>query len=718
MTSTVLSFSLFAAFAVFTAAVSFLVFTRKSKSAVNISFSLLCLSLCVWFSGFAGMLLNINSQNAALWEKISFAGTAFVSVLLLKFIYSYSKTLINERFFLFFYLFAAAAAVLNFYGSLFSQGASGWFVSGSHGSQSPLFLLIPSQLIIFTVLASKNLKEHLRTPELTSFKLRQILKIRASLILFFLVAAEQFLSYFLFPAYLIGSLSAVFFVSVIVFALGRYSFADVKIALARIFIFLFIASFTAGLSYFAWKLYDFWAAPAIVSFISAFIGAYIFRTSIEKTKDLFLAYQRKYHNTLIQAASGMAREHELDKLLKLLSIMVMRSVNVASAAVFIGNESGKHFECAYIRPSVSGEMLFPYSANHPFITFMKNKGKPFVTADLPIHIANSVSLPFKSSLIAPFFFKDGAQGFVVLGPKKNKVPFDRDDIKVFGTLARQTALAIENCMFFGEFKATQEKIFTAEKLASVGGLAEGVAHQINNRLNQFSMLSAELKLEIEDFVKSNADLVNSNGNLKKTMDYVSSMSDSLSENIKRTDGVIKGILNYARSEKYGNTHSEFPLREVFGTAVELLKLKHKLHKDLVFDFDFKDGDKIYAIRSQITESVYNVLDNAYEAVFEKMENLGEAEKETFKPVIKADLKYYEDKAVFSVADNGNGIKDENKVKIFAPFFTTKSSYKSGTGIGLYIVKRMIEENHGGKLSFESKVGQGTKIIFELPLKEG
>ena len=164
--------------------------------------------------------------------------------------------------------------------------------------------------------------------------------------------------------------------------------------------------------------------------------------------------------------------------------------------------------------------------------------------------------------------------------------------------------------------------------------------------------------------------------------------------------------------------SDFLLKEVFDLSIELLKLKHKLHKDFRIDFSFQDGDdKIYGIRSQITEAVYNVIDNAYEATKEKFEDLDPQRKESYKPLIKVGLKHTETKHICCIEDNGCGIKEENISKIFAPFFTTKSSYKSGTGIGMYIVKRMIEENHKGKIFFESKYGIGTKIIFELPKRQ-
>jgi signal transduction histidine kinase len=703
------------AFSAFCALTAFLVLSRRSKSAVNVSFSLLCIAFGVCFFASANMFSSQEAQKALTWGKIAFTGTVFSAVFLLRFIYAYTKTIAAQKFYAFFYLIAASAAALCFYTDLFYKGVSLHYF-GYYPRTAFLYALIPLQLIIFLFLNLKKLKEYLRKPDLTAFRHRQILQIRNAIFVLFVLAAEYALNFFNAPVYHIGALSIIIFISIAVWTLGRYTFTDVKIILTRVFVLLFIIGAIISLSYLAWKLAHIWIASTVVTFVLAVAGAYVYRAALDKTALLFLAEQKKYHNTLVQAASGMASEHELDRLLKITSMLLIRSVKVKNVAVFVGNESGKLFECMHARPAFSGEMIFPYSSAHPFVAFMKSKGAPFVAADMPLYITNSVDLPFKPSLIVPFFFNSGACGFIIFGQKTDGKSFNREDIKVFKTLARQTSLAIENCLFFDEFKSAQEKMFAAEKLASVGGLADGIAHQINNRLNQFSMISAELNLEIEDFKKDNADLLFGRKNLSETFSYITELSRALEENIRRTDAVIKGILNYARSDKSGEA-SEFHLKEVFDPAMELLKLKHKLHRDFKLELNFNDADKIYGIRSQIIESVYNVLDNAYEASIDKMESLKDEEKQKYVPYIKVDLKYTDEKSVFSIKDNGIGIKEENKVKIFAPFFTTKSSYKSGTGIGLYIVKRMIEENNNGRLSFESKYGSGTKIIFELPLKD-
>ena len=114
------------------------------------------------------------------------------------------------------------------------------------------------------------------------------------------------------------------------------------------------------------------------------------------------------------------------------------------------------------------------------------------------------------------------------------------------------------------------------------------------------------------------------------------------------------------------------------------------------------------------EGIYIIIDNAFEATEEKKNLLKNEEQMKYIPQIDISLTHKNDKSIIKISDNGIGIKEENNSKIFIPFFTTKSSSKSGTGIGMYIVRRMIVENHKGKIWFESKYMVGTDIIIELP----
>ncbi|MCQ9205977.1 MAG: ATP-binding protein, partial [Omnitrophica bacterium] len=109
-------------------------------------------------------------------------------------------------------------------------------------------------------------------------------------------------------------------------------------------------------------------------------------------------------------------------------------------------------------------------------------------------------------------------------------------------------------------------------------------------------------------------------------------------------------------------------------------------------------------------------DNAFEATQEKKDKLSQDGKTGYSPLIELKLTQEAVISFIEVSDNGIGVEKSNVHKIFAPFFTTKSSYKSGTGIGMYVVKRMVEENHKGKVWFSSTYGEGTKFFIELPKK--
>ena len=142
--------------------------------------------------------------------------------------------------------------------------------------------------------------------------------------------------------------------------------------------------------------------------------------------------------------------------------------------------------------------------------------------------------------------------------------------------------------------------------------------------------------------------------------------------------------------------------------------KHHLPDKLTITKNFKDTDTVLGVKSQITEVVYNLIDNAFEAIEEKQKTLNKDDLIKYVPKIDISLTYKDNKTIIKISDNGIGIKEEHTSKIFIPFFTTKASCKSGTGIGMYIVKRMIAENHKGKIWFESKYLSGTDITIELP----
>ncbi|MDD3295768.1 MAG: ATP-binding protein [Candidatus Omnitrophica bacterium] len=501
---------------------------------------------------------------------------------------------------------------------------------------------------------------------------------------------------------------------------------DIRIFISRAAAFLISYPFFLGVPFiFAYRMepvlfpllgMNWWLVPTSLIVFFATLAPLAYGQIRSKMENAFLAEQKRYQKLLLQAASGMATEHDLNRLAKLIVYIVKKAVRIDFAAIFLDDKSNEIYRLKAYRDrgsKISKDMVFLYE--HPLVQYLKKQKEPVLYEELPPELRESLGEFSKTSLIVPSGIEDNLLGFVFFGEKLNRQPYTNDDIDVFKILSHQAALAIENCLFMEESRQAQEKIFAAEKLASIGGIADGVAHQIKNRLNQFSVASGELRYEIKDFAQKHSELILKNPDLKKTFDYLAEIATSFLNNVKRTDGIVKGILNFARVEEKETFFSKFSLKEVIDVSTELLQIKHEISQ-VPLKLNLGSSDIIYGVKAQMTEVVYNMLDNAYEAIQDKVMRLEPEEKLKFSPEIKLRLLHEQSIDVIEISDNGIGVSKENERKIFAPFFTTKSSYKSGTGIGMYVVKRMVEENHKGKVWFESTHMKGIKFFVELPRK--
>jgi signal transduction histidine kinase len=243
-------------------------------------------------------------------------------------------------------------------------------------------------------------------------------------------------------------------------------------------------------------------------------------------------------------------------------------------------------------------------------------------------------------------------------------------------LSNQIALAIENCLYVEEFKQAQERVFQAEKLASIGGMAEGIAHQITNRLNSFSFSAELLEAKTEQYLKTN----DSNPAYARE---VKEISQTISRNVNRVYDIVRSILNTAKFQTRAQDFEEFHISEIVNPSVELLKIKHTCN-DFPLKVELNDCDgKLYGIKSQLMETIYNILDNAYEAIKARQESQTNGYTGS---IVLTMSKATSDSGdvVIEIKDNGIGIKEEDLPGIFSLFFSTKTTGKSGSGIGMYL----------------------------------
>jgi signal transduction histidine kinase len=259
-----------------------------------------------------------------------------------------------------------------------------------------------------------------------------------------------------------------------------------------------------------------------------------------------------------------------------------------------------------------------------------------------------------------------------------------------------------------ELRETQTQLIHSEKMASLGELTAGIAHEIQNPLNfvnNFSELNTELIDELQTEIKS--------GNNEEALSISNGIRDNeqkISHHGKRADAIVKGMLQHSRS---GMGVKE--LTDINALADEFLRLSYRgiRAKDNSFSatietrFDEKTGS-ISAIPQDISRVLLNLYNNAFYAVNEKKKLLnGEYEPKVSVSTIKMDHKIE-----IIVKDNGNGIPQNVLGKIFQPFFTTKPTGQ-GTGLGLSLSYDIIKA-HGGEIKVDTKTGEFTEFVVQIP----
>ncbi|TAH07362.1 MAG: GHKL domain-containing protein [Sphingobacteriia bacterium] len=286
-----------------------------------------------------------------------------------------------------------------------------------------------------------------------------------------------------------------------------------------------------------------------------------------------------------------------------------------------------------------------------------------------------------------------------------------------------------------ELKSTQSQLIQSEKMASLGELTAGIAHEIQNPLNfvnNFSEVSAELVDEMnEEIATGNTQL--SNGNLDKAaanLQNATEIANDLKQNLekinhhgKRAGAIVTGMLQHSRSSSGVKepTNINALADEYLRLAYHGLRAKDKeFNATMKTDFDESIGN-INIIPQDIGRVILNLITNAFYACTERMRSvlnenmLRDAQhvNQGYVPTVSVITKKENNKIFISVKDNGNGIPQKILDKIFQPFFTTKPTGQ-GTGLGLSLSYDIVKV-HGGELKVETKEGEGSTFEIILPI---
>lgn len=294
--------------------------------------------------------------------------------------------------------------------------------------------------------------------------------------------------------------------------------------------------------------------------------------------------------------------------------------------------------------------------------------------------------------------------------------FTEADMRLLNTLAAHVGIAINNANAYQELnstlenlKSTQDQLVAQEKLASLGELTAGIAHEIKNPLNfinNFSEVSRELLDELKNELKN------------KNEDEVSGLIHDLKQNLekinqhgKRADSIVKGMLLHSRGTSGEKTLTDVNdlLDQYVNLAYHGMRAQNK-EFNITIEKDYDESlKKISVVPQDISRVFLNLINNACYAANEKKLKKGN----NFSPLLKVSTKDLKDKVKIGIMDNGNGIPESVKEQIFNPFFSTKPT-GDGTGLGLSLSYDIVVKQHAGEIKFESEAGKFTEFIIIIP----
>ena len=270
-----------------------------------------------------------------------------------------------------------------------------------------------------------------------------------------------------------------------------------------------------------------------------------------------------------------------------------------------------------------------------------------------------------------------------------------------------------------QMEELKQQLKQQEKLASLGLLSAGIAHEIQNPLNfviNFSKMSNKLLSDLTEIVEDNEDKL-SDDDREDVEDIVADLKENMAkivEHGERAISIIQGILLISRGKD-----NEFIPTDICHLVKEYVWLSYHAMRanDKSFNIaireNYQEGlPQMMVIPQDLSRAVLNIMNNACYAVKKKAETASS----DYQPEVTVSVSAEGDQLIISLADNGEGMTEEVKQRLFENFFTTKP-IGQGTGLGMAITRDIVENKHGGKLSFESTEGQGTTFTLTIPTKK-
>lgn len=685
--------------------VGIIALTRNSKSPLNRTFSYFAFSVAFWSSCYTVWQAAKDAQSALFWCRALMAGAILIPITFFHFI----ATLIGkqERYskrIIFWYAVCVVFLILDFT-PLFVKDIRPrlffpyWPTAGI--AYTPYLGVFLGLMLYSQVLMYKHWRKF------SGFERNRIKYVFLGTIIGFLGGLTNFPLWYDIPIPPVGNVLVAVYVFIVFYELIKCRLMDINLMIRKaavysviygliIGIFAVVVNLCGQLMVYRHLDSKFYLVSFFVVIIISVLPKPLDSLLTALTDKIFFRKKYAYQETLRSASQGMTKIRNLPKLQDLIVRVIVNSVRVTHATVFLADKERP----IYVVVASKGKLKAPKgfirnNTSSPLVNWLLKKKEPLVYDEIVTRLKKEPNLKLNvrasyekiakemqdlnASVCIPSFMEEKLIGFLLLGEKLSGDMYTQEDLNMFLTLANQAALAIENAQAYEELKDSREQLLQAERLATIGKFANEVAHEIKNPLQA-----------IRTFVEYLPQKYAEEGFRERFTKVVGG-------EIERIDNFVRQLVGFSRPKPL--EFSPVDINQLLDTTLLLLENDFRKNKILIKRNYFKKDIRLLADRNQLKQVFLNLFLNSLEAMNGTKPN---------QLTVETSSEHHE--LVVRIADTGCGISKEDLSHLFEPFFTTK---EKGMGIGLTVVKSIIQ-NHNGKISLESKLGEGTTVSISLP----
>ena len=683
---------------------------KGRSSRIGRIWAVYSIATSIWGFGGAKISTINDADSAFLWWQLTYTGIIFMPILFFHFVCAFLN--IKRRLYIIFsyiigliFLFFNLASRELFIGSVKYVFSQFYWVN----PPGPLLNIFVVFMVVGLVgyghlemyFTLRKTQDNTKRTHLKYFLIGSIIA--------WLGGYACFLPCYDIMIYPYGALTASFYVLIVGYTILNYKLFDIEVIVKKTLVFagLFggIYAVIAGFTFLSQVVFDhITGGNRWISLIPSIVIIVLILRPLEnlliRVTDKFLFQKRYDYKELLKTfTTEVLTVLDKGKLLHTTADRLTSIMKIESCGVLLFNKADNKYKLAAsvgVDKHWRNMILEPDNTLASFLertkTYLstKHQGKD---SPLPKRIVEDMN-KLKLELAIPLVIHEDMIGILTLGKKKSDEEYTQDDMDILLPLARTLAIAISNAQVLDELAKTQAEAAQREKMAVIGTLSAGINHEICNPLGIARGQCEAFLLNIrEGLYKDKTE--------KELLDKAQLIMNKVIHETDRATIITKRLSSFAKPSK-GLYSEDIDVKESVNEVLALVGYEMKLDKIEVENNVPDKFPHITGDRKQIQEVFFNLIRNAAQAIHEKG---------------KIAVKAYKNpgKAYIEIEDTGHGIPEDKVDQIFNPFYTTKEPGK-GTGLGLFIVKQVVERN-GGRISVKSKEGVGTTFTLEFGVSE-